>query len=671
MRTEIHLRFLLLILLMTTSGVLLAQIIPAPPQTDSLITCFPDTTGYNRITVGPVDRDYTDLQDALNAASLGTVIVLDAGHTFSGEYTLPYRGDEEEWIILISSRMDLLSPEHQRIDPFQSTGDIMFPTQADAMPKIVSTTSLGVIPAVATAAYASQYRLVGIEVTVDESITQNFGLINFGSASTDQNTLGIVPHDMILDRCYVHGHSNGDVRFMNYGIALNCKDCAVVDSYFSELHSINLEAQAITCINGPGPFKIINNYLEAAGQGVLIGGGAPAIHDLVLADIEVRQNHFFKPYSWWIASPMYAGKHWTVKNHFEMRTGLRVLFDGNLLENCWADLPEGQSGYAIQLAVNTENGSAMQANVGDVMISNNIIRSAGAGITITGKDGAASNTSERIMVSNNLFEDIDGPFYGDQDINGSNDGTLLYIGEPMDVTFDHNTLLQTGVISWAYDTTYGFQYTNNLSLSSVTAGGYQGIYGPGQTQGNATFATYFPDVSDLNMTFNKNVLIGGEESFYTDFATNSLNYFPAGTGDVGFVDYPNGDSDYHNYALRSDSPYAMQGTDGLDIGVNFDALDSAFAAPRVCELPTSTRRVLRQELIKDVFPNPTSEMLYLQLSEDQPSHYTIYDMHGQKVLSGDQFGNQLQIDVSSLSSGVFVIGVQSLTSIGYTTFVRM
>lgn len=671
MHLETLLRSFICFLLLSTSGILTAQVIPAPPMTDSLITCFPDTTGYNRITVGPVDRDYTDLQEALNAATLGTVIVLDAGHTFSGEYTLPYRGDENKWIILISSRMDLLSPEQQRIDPFQSTGDVMFPTQADAMPKIVSTTSLGVIPAIATASYASQYRLVGIEVTVDEAVTQNFGLINFGSASTDQNTLGIVPHDLILDRCYVHGHSVGDVRFMNYGIALNCKDCAVVDSYVSEIHSINLEAQAIICINGPGPFKIINNYLEAAGQGVLIGGGSPAIAGLVPSDIEVLQNHFFKPYSWWIASPMYAGKHWTIKNHFSMRSGRRALLEGNVMENCWADLPEGQSGFAIQLAVNTENGNAPQADIDDVMIRNNIIRRAGAGINLPGKDGTTGNTSDRIMVSNNLFEDINGPLYGDQDINGPNNGTLLKIGEPMDVIFDHNTLLQTGVITWAYDTTYGFQYTNNLSLSLVTSGGYQGVYGPGQTQGNATFAAYFPDVTDANMRFDNNVLIGGEESFYTDFSTNSQNFFPASTGDVGFVDYDNGDTDYHNYALRQDSPYAMQGSDGYDIGVNFDMLDSAFMAPRVCELPTSVRQVVRNHMIREIFPNPTSETLYLQLVEDHLTHYTIYDLHGRQVASGDQSGSLLKIDVSALRPGVFVIRVQSDSTHGFVTFVRM
>ena len=354
-----------------------------------------------------------------------------------------------------------------------------------------------------------------------------------------------------------------------------------------------------------------------------------------------------------------------------MRSGRRVLLDGNVLENCWSDLPQGQSGYAIQLAVNTENGSVPQADIDDVMISNNIIRRAGAGINLPGKDGTTGNTSDRIMVSNNLFEEISGPLYGDQDINGPNNGTLLKIGEPKDVIIDHNTMLHTGVITWVYDTMSGFAFTNNLSQSNITAGGFQGIYGPGQTQGNATFSTYFPDVTDENMRFDKNVLIGGEESLYTDFATMSQNYFPAGTNQVGFKDYANGDADYHNYALRIDSPYAMQGTDGNDIGVNFDQLDSAFTAPRVCELPTSVRRVAVQNLIREVFPNPASNILYLHLVGDHFAQFSIYDMQGRQVQSGEQFGSLLKIDVSTLQPGVFILRMQSGDEQGYVTFVRL
>ena len=44
----------------------------------------------------------------------------------------------------------------------------------------------------------------------------------------------------------------------------------------------------------PYPFKIVNNYLEGAGENVMFGGADPRIKNLVPSDIEIRRNHFFK-----------------------------------------------------------------------------------------------------------------------------------------------------------------------------------------------------------------------------------------------------------------------------------------------------------------------------------------------------------------------------------------
>ncbi|MBK9182212.1 MAG: hypothetical protein IPM83_03640 [Ignavibacteria bacterium] len=115
----------------------------------------------------------------------------------------------------------------------------------------------------------------------------------------------------------------------------------------------------------------------------MFGGGAPSIPNLVPSDIEIRQNHMYKPLTWRVSDATYAGKHWTIKNLFELKTGRRVLLDGNTLENSWADLPIGQSGYAILLTVRAEGGKAPQADVSDVTITNNIVRNVGAGITIS------------------------------------------------------------------------------------------------------------------------------------------------------------------------------------------------------------------------------------------------------------------------------------------------
>ncbi|MBK9338293.1 MAG: hypothetical protein IPM98_17795 [Lewinellaceae bacterium] len=85
----------------------LAQTPPALPNTAGVETCFPDTSGYAVITVGPVGRDFSDLQTAINAATPGSMLVLDAGATFKGSFTLPNKPGNG-WIILTSSHTHLL-----------------------------------------------------------------------------------------------------------------------------------------------------------------------------------------------------------------------------------------------------------------------------------------------------------------------------------------------------------------------------------------------------------------------------------------------------------------------------------------------------------------------------------------------------------------------------------
>ena len=82
------------------------------------------------------------------------------------------------------------------------------------------------------------------------------------------------------------------------GIALNSASTDVINSYVSDCHGLGFDTQAIAGWNGPGPFRIVNNYLEAAGENVMFGGADPKIPDLVPADIEFRNNHCSKPLSW-------------------------------------------------------------------------------------------------------------------------------------------------------------------------------------------------------------------------------------------------------------------------------------------------------------------------------------------------------------------------------------
>ena len=97
-------------------------------------------------------------------------------------------------------------------------------------------------------------------------------LLEFGTAS--ETTVDAEPSDIIVDRSYVHGIDGAATR---RGIALNGRRMAVIDSYLENFHDPDNDSQAIAGWNGPGPFRIVNNFLEAAGENIMFGGGDPAI----------------------------------------------------------------------------------------------------------------------------------------------------------------------------------------------------------------------------------------------------------------------------------------------------------------------------------------------------------------------------------------------------------
>src|SRR6266446_1162371 len=472
-----------------------------------------------------------DLQAALNAAQPGDVITLQAGATFTGPFTLPNKTGTG-WITVRTSAPDSSLP---------APGTRVTPSYAAVMPKIVAGSNVG--HAIVAASGAHHFRFIGIEVMAAEGST-TFDLVQLGSGS-DQSTRTL-PHDIIIDRCYIHGNA-GQAAIR--GVALNGSRLAVIDSYLAEFKDQGSDTQAIMGWNGPGPFKIVNNYLEAAGENVMFGGADPSITNLVPADIEIRGNHFFKPTAW-------RGVWAAVKNLFELKNARRVLIEGNICENNWL---AAQAGWAVQFTVRNQDGTAPWSTIEDVTFQKNIVRHSGSGLNILAADDPnPSQTMKRVLVRDNLFDDINGTTWGGQ---GRLFQILGYAGGSTDLAIEHNTAFQQEDLSYSEGVPHiGFIYRNNLTPRG--AAGF-GFIGQGAAEGISTLNIYFPLA-----VFQRNVIAGGNAGIYP-----ADNLFPASLAAVGFVDFAG-----HNYRLAASSPYKNAATDGTDIGANIDALEASTAS---------------------------------------------------------------------------------------------
>ena len=140
--------------------------------------------------------------------------------------------------------------------------------------------------ALRTAPGAHHWRLVFLEFPANKDGSGD--IIQIGDGSSAQSQTAQVPYEIVLDRVYMHGDPlYGQKR----GIALNGRAVTIRNSYVSDIKGVGVDTQAIGGWNGPGPFSIENNYLEAAGEVILLGGADPAIPDLVSEDVLVRYNH--------------------------------------------------------------------------------------------------------------------------------------------------------------------------------------------------------------------------------------------------------------------------------------------------------------------------------------------------------------------------------------------
>ncbi len=221
-----------------------------------------------------------DLQAAIDRAQPGDVLMLDAGATFTGNFVLPVKPGAA-YITLRSAAADASLPG----------ADVrMTPAFAALLPKLLSTNSA---PPLITAAGAHHWRLQLLEFP---ATSLGYGeIIRIGDASSAQSTLAQVPYEFDLDRLFIHGDPlYGQKR----GIALNGRSVTIRNCYISDIKAVGFDSQAIGGWNGPGPFTIENNFLEAAGENMLLGGADPTIPNLVTENVTFRNNQVSKPFSW-------------------------------------------------------------------------------------------------------------------------------------------------------------------------------------------------------------------------------------------------------------------------------------------------------------------------------------------------------------------------------------
>jgi len=234
-----------------------------------------------------------------------------------------------------------------------------------------------------------------------------------------------------------------------------------------------------------------------------------------------------------------------VKNLLELKLGRRVLIQGNIFENSWAN---AQTGFAMVMWSADETGPTTWAQTADVWVRENIIRHAGSGLQLTDKGTFPALPVQRVRFDNNLWQDISTSWGGDGRLFqvASNTGQLTAIKFYHQTGFADNTLIT--IVSGV---TQQFEFANNI----VNHGQY-GIHADNASEKTA-LDLYMP-----GYIFAGNAVIGGTAASYP-----IGNFFPTDLNAVGFVNAAGGD-----YHLTASSPYKNRGTDDTDPGADITAI---------------------------------------------------------------------------------------------------
>lgn len=388
--------------------------VPVPPQTPFIPTLptlptstvdvsFPDTTGYTVWTVRASGGTYnlTQLQNALNDAttncgSAGLIIDIEAGQTITIPSGTPFKLKVTDcagkWVIIRSSAFASLPALGTRVQD----------SDAANMPTIrTTTTNANVFNGSKS---MLRYRLVGLHIKNDSTATFNtVALIHLLGGESAVTTLGQIPRQIILDRSILEGNDTGETGF---GTFWQCGDCAIVDSriqnIYSRISGSATETKAIG-ISGTadGPILVQNNFLEAAGIILMVGGDKPVLTNVEAHDVTIRKNYFFRRSAW-------STSTFSKKNTFEFKYCDRCLVEANYFEGNWM-ASNGQQAQCMNLKTSASLDGAPWVKTHDITVRfNACLNHEGYFIDLgTGPVGGTSGEyMNRIYIHDNLGDGI-------------------------------------------------------------------------------------------------------------------------------------------------------------------------------------------------------------------------------------------------------------------------
>jgi hypothetical protein len=328
-----------------------------------------------------------NLQSALNALTAGQKLVIPAvcsgvQNVITGNFTMPVVASNSisqwNWIETDQTGAAGFPAEGTRATPCQinQASVAFYPSYSCSspsilMPKIVCSSG-GNQSCFTAAAGADFFRFIGIEMQSGAFNSDGNGVVDLTPGADH----------IIFDRVLLHGQALNGTRTGNSysyvsfdlknGIQLqNARHVAFVNGWMWDV-----ACPQGTCTDSHGfgggngtstsqAYKVWNSMISAAGENFFQGGSGSLTASIATpTDMEIRNNHFFKPLSYALCTGC-SGQHVEEKNMFEIKNGQRILIEGNVFENNWMGWQTDQSGYPLVIGARNQNSSVFLTATSD------------------------------------------------------------------------------------------------------------------------------------------------------------------------------------------------------------------------------------------------------------------------------------------------------------------
>lgn len=344
-------------------------------------------------------------------------------------------------------------------------------------------------------AACTKVRFIGINVhTGPNTTTGATGFVKFANPSVGQgigaDTTGLgdgtIPAESIyFDRC-VMGSQGGDTDFgyAQHGIGwLNVNHFLVHQCYlFGIVGPPNGgDANNFGC---NGQFHCVqNSYLQAVGENWIYGGIGTSFANPP-SDIVFRYNASHKPLDWFVGAvdgtsnggvAPYSNFGKNVKNHFELKTGFRVAYYGNLLlNNCTAN-QASYRGAGFAFGARTPQGPHVDRaggcpwmQVQDVECRNNLIYRCSTPIVSFSGEQTPTSLDARIWFHNNQYY-VSPPLTQNERLYG-----YYLFGPSVDHIYESNTGIVNNAATFNQGVPMGFYFVTGIGAGNPGSSVYNG-----------------------------------------------------------------------------------------------------------------------------------------------------------------------------------------------------